>query len=263
MDVYDLRSTILGKAKHEGASLAGIASVDWLRKSPSHVFYAQSDDYTGVGTPKDVDPTFDPPAWPSAASSCLVVAIEHPYSAPELDWWDGRGTPGNRLLIALMKTMRPWLREELGIESYPSKYYIHHGGVLTKDAAVQAGLGCIGRNNLFVSPEFGPRLRLRALFLETELPPTGPTDFDPCVECPAPCLKVCPSAALPAETDIPPGLEAMPLPSRDGSYDRERCNVQMERNMAEAEAVAVDDELVIKYCRRCEFACPVGARNSR
>lgn len=165
------------------------------------------------------------PAWPSSASSCLVAAIEHPSSAPELDWWDGKGTPDNRLLIELMKTMRPWLRAELGVENHPSQYSIHHGGMLLKDAAVQAGLGCLGRNNLFVSPEFGgPRMRLRALFLEAELPPTGPADVDPCLDCQAPCLHVCPSGALPAEVCFPDELQSLPLPSMDGSYDRQRCN---------------------------------------
>jgi hypothetical protein len=27
-----------------------------------------------------------------------------------------------------------------------------------------AGLGCIGKNNLFLTPDFGPEVRLRALF---------------------------------------------------------------------------------------------------
>lgn len=35
-------------------------------------------------------------------------------------------------------------------------------------------------NNLVITPEFGPRTRLGALFLEVELEPTGPIDFNPC-----------------------------------------------------------------------------------
>jgi epoxyqueuosine reductase len=260
MDTYELRAAILDKARQEGASLAGIAAVEPLRSSPSHQVFPRLGDYGGVGTPPDVDPADELPAWPSGASSCLVAAIEHPSTAPELDWWDGRGTPGNRLLIELMKTMRPWLREELGIESHPSRYYIHHGGIFLKDAGVLAGLGCLGRNNLFVSPELGPRIRLRGLFLEAELPPTGPIEYDPCHDCHAPCLQVCPSEALPAEVEFPQDLQSLPLPARDGSYDRQRCNQQMERDMARAEAEG--SQAVIKYCRRCEFACPVGKQAS-
>lgn len=258
MDRYALRSAILDKARQEGASLAGIASVEELRSSPSHMVFPRLDSYSGVGTPPGTDPAADLPAWPAAAGSCLVAAIEHPSSAPELDWWDGKGTPGNRLLIELMKTLRPWLREELGVESHPSRYYIHQGGVFLKDAAVLAGLGCVGRNNLFLSPELGPRLRLRALFLDAALPPTGPVDFDPCRDCQAPCLQVCPSKALPGEARFPEEVQSMPLPARDGSYNRQRCNEQMERDMARAEDEAGGGRSVIKYCRRCEFACPVG-----
>jgi epoxyqueuosine reductase len=59
-------------------------------------------------------------------------------------------------------------------------YFIETGGIYLKDTAVLAGLGCIGKNNMLVTPELGPKVRLRALLLEEDLTPTGPIDFDPC-----------------------------------------------------------------------------------
>jgi len=49
-----------------------------------------------------------------------------------------------------------------------------------KDAAVLAGLGCIGKNNLLLTPEYGSRVRLRAFTIDLVLPSTGPLPFDPC-----------------------------------------------------------------------------------
>jgi epoxyqueuosine reductase len=49
---------------------------------------------------------------------------------------------------------------------------------------------------------------------------------------------------------------ATALPGRDGAYDRERCNVRMEKDIAKSTAGGIPEP--IRYCRRCEFACPVG-----
>ena len=32
-------------------------------------------------------------SWPEDAKSALVVAFSHPENKPELDWWDGKGSP--------------------------------------------------------------------------------------------------------------------------------------------------------------------------
>ena len=50
-----------------------------------------------------------------------------------------------------------------------------------------AGLGCIGNNNLVVTPEYGPRIRWRALLLDRSANATGPVDYHPCDGCPQPC----------------------------------------------------------------------------
>jgi epoxyqueuosine reductase len=70
------------------------------------------------------------------------------------------------------------------------------GGIFLKDAAVLVGLGCIGRNNLLLTPELGSKVRLLAMLLEAELAPTGPIDFYPCEGCEEFCRKACPQNAF-------------------------------------------------------------------
>ena len=151
---------IVEKAKELGACLAGIADVSELRRSPSHVIYSKLDSFRGIGTrePKGIAPGEF--VWPQGARSIIVLAVPHPSYKPELDWWmEGcqGGTPGNQMLISINHGLSKWLEEKKGVETKKLPYYIEQGGVFLKDAAAMAGLGCIGKNNLFLTPDFGPR----------------------------------------------------------------------------------------------------------
>jgi epoxyqueuosine reductase len=129
-----------------------------------------------------------------------------------LDWWDGlEGTPGNRILIQINNELSHWVEEKLDIKTHKLPYHVEKGGIFLKDSAVMAGLGCMGKNNLLVTPEFGPRIRLRAMVLEAEVEPTGPVQFDPCDGCKEPCRHACPQKARlqgTVQTRLPPkGLQ--------------------------------------------------------
>jgi epoxyqueuosine reductase len=196
-----------------------------------------------------------------------VLAVPHPSYEPELDWWiEGchDGTPGNQMLISINDGLSRWLKEKKGVKTKKLPYYIEQGGVFLKDAAAMAGLGCIGKNNLFLTPDFGPEIRLRALFTYLELPSTGPLEFDPCKECEMPCRKVCPQDAFASKKYLQGQMGLADLPGRDGVYDRHLCNVQMEVDVAESERTAAEGgekaRRVVRYCRRCELVCPVGKR---
>jgi epoxyqueuosine reductase len=143
-------------------------------------------------------------------------------------------------------SLRQWLKEDLNSNAHLLPYHVEKGGIFLKDAAVLAGLGTIGMNNLLITPEFGPRVRLRALLLDAELEPAGPIDFAPCAGCAIPCRSVCPQKAF-----------------KDGAYSRALCNEQMKRD--EANVVIGEEKQekdlpsrYIRYCRACELACPVG-----
>lgn len=260
----EIGKKITSIALANGASLAGIASVETLRESASHVIYPQMPNFGGIGTVKEGslarEDFFN---WPAAAKSALVIALEHPKKETWLDWWDGRGTPGNRRLMEIIKHTERQIEDETEITTRHLHYYVEKGGVFLKDAAVLAGLGCIGEGNLLVTPEYGPRVRLRALFIEAEIPPTGPIDFDPCADCEQYCRKVCPEKAMHAKASAFEKLEfSGKLPARDGSYDREMCNIRMEKDIAASKPNNTGEQGPVKYCRKCEFVCPVGKKQS-
>lgn len=156
------------------------------------------------------------------------------------------------------------------IQAQPMNYYVEKGGVWLKDAAVEAGLGVIGKNNLLVTPRFGPRVRLRAMYLSADLPSTGPLPWDPCDGCAVPCRAACPQAAF-AETIYDPadyeGLTA--LPGRTGCYSLRSCDRQMADDEAHEQVGPADVpgygpcNSVLAYCRRCELSCPVGKPTGR
>jgi len=61
-----------------------------------------------------------------------------------------------------------------------------------KTAATRAGLGWIGKTALFVSPEFGPAVRLATVFTDLDLPPGEPVVAGQCGACTA-CVDACPA----------------------------------------------------------------------
>ncbi|MGM0453558.1 MAG: epoxyqueuosine reductase [Thermodesulfobacteriota bacterium] len=257
----EIEKQIMDTAIANGADLAGIASMEALKNSASHIIYTQLPDYAGVGTSKDDhgqarEQLFN---WPDTVKSVLVIGLSHPADKPELDWWDGRGTPGNRQLMEIMRLTRQQIESNLNGGTHKLHYYVEKGGVFLKDAAVLAGLGCIGKNNLLLTPSFGPRIRLRALFLDTELEPTGPVGFDPCSGCKVNCRRVCPEGAMKEKAPEFESIKAVAhLPARDGCYNRETCNIKMEKDIAESKKDNSKEPAPVKYCRRCEFVCPVG-----
>ena len=213
-----------------GASLVGVTHVATLLDSPSHRLH---------------------PVKRCARDACsvLVLALAHTEGQPEMDWWDNRQgrTPGNRRLIKINHRLTKWLWEAYAVEAHELPYHAIHRGVYLKDAAVLAGLGVMGKNNLVITPQYGPRVRLRALLLDRPLESTGPLDgFAPCDGCAGVCMQACPWEAL-----------------QGGSYRRERCWQQMEEDETDQIVltppfVGMPPRHVIAYCRRCELACPVG-----
>jgi epoxyqueuosine reductase len=258
-------AAILKKAKELGATLAGFALVDDLRTAPSFTFAPNMPGAgEGVGTrentmgckPGEV-------LWPEGARSMLVIAVEHPADKPEMDWWFGRvDPPGNRILARIVRELSHWIESATPIQTVHLPYHVEKGGTYLKDAAVLAGLGCIGKNNLLVTPEFGPRVRLRALTLDVVVPSTGPSRFDPCLRCNAPCRAACPQQAFAKRIYSSRDYGQGRLPGRIGVFSRPACNLQMEADTAAGVEQPVDGfetpVRVIQYCRACELSCPVG-----
>jgi epoxyqueuosine reductase len=274
----DKSARIIAKAKVLGADIAGIASVSVLRESPSHRILAKyGTKIDGVHSFEGMIQGFNEIKWPANATSALVIGVSHPQDQPELDWTEGSGnTPGNRILQRINRELAEWVDEALGITAHRMPYWVEKGGIYLKDTAVLAGLGCIGRNNLLITPELGPRVRLRGMLLGGELTPTGPVAFDPCAGCAEYCRQACPQNAF-DRIVLPPAEAGMDtLPGREGHFSRARCYVQMDKDVEDSDMIVANEflsgldkpawvtertdqtEKRIRGCRECELACPVG-----
>jgi epoxyqueuosine reductase len=220
---------------------AGIARLDEVLDAPSYHVVPE-----GSFTSSTSDELAEV-EWPPDARSVLVLGLHHPEGEPSLDWWGAGVSPGDRRLMDIVDLLKVWLESEMGIGSFPLPYSAGRGGVFLKDAAALAGLGIIGRSNLLVTPEWGPRIRLRALLLEGDLTPTGRLrGFAPCESCAEFCHLACPRDAYSA-----------------GAYHRPTCIEQINRDVVNKlperlESDGTGPRLVVKYCRACELACPVG-----
>jgi epoxyqueuosine reductase len=114
---------------------------------------------------------------------------------------------------------------------------------------------------MLLTPSYGPRIRLRALFIDADIDPTGPITFDPCADCKVLCRRVCPENAMANKAPIFQLTDFSDrLPGRDGFYNREICNIRMEKDVSECRNSSVVEKSPIKYCRKCEFICPVGKK---
>jgi epoxyqueuosine reductase len=255
------------KAREFGADLAGVANVEDLKRSPSHKICEKIPEFSGVGTVDVENRKQGVVQWPKGARSAIVIGVEHPFDKPELDWWvagdSGENSVGNRLLIKTVSRLSAWLEKQQGIQCFKLPYHIERGGVYLKDGAVLAGLGRIGRNNMLLTPQYGPRLRLRAMLIDAELPSMGMIDFDPCEVCHTPCRASCPQNAFARQIYNMAECGMDHLPGRSGVYSRVRCNQQMnldESNFEEVKNGIINSPgQVVKYCRECELACPVGS----
>ena len=68
-------------------------------------------------------------------------------------------------------------------------------GANRKEAAVRAGLGSIGKNNLVCNPEYGGWVAYQSIMTDVPMEPDSPFEKDLCGECSL-CMKACPTGAL-------------------------------------------------------------------
>lgn len=213
-----------------GASLAGATPVAPLLASPAQRLFPLNRQVFKVRT-------------------VVVLALEHAEGQPEMDWWDNRAgrTPGNRQLAKINRRLANWLQGTYSAQTCDLPYNVGGGGIFLKDAAVLAGLGVVGKNNLLITPQFGPRVRLRASLLNLPVQSQRALDdFAPCDTCDRPCWQACPQKAF-----------------EEGFYSRKRCLGQMQKDetnpiIRPSPIDGMPITIRIVYCRQCELHCPVG-----
>ena len=114
-----------------------------------------------------------------------------------------------------------------------------------KMAATRAGLGWIGKTDLFVSEKFGPRLRL-ATVLTDRLPAKAgiPVDESRCGDCVL-CVESCPA-------DAANGKSWKAGVDRDEFFNAHRCRDYCRK----VSKNRLDED--ISLCGLCVAVCPVG-----
>jgi epoxyqueuosine reductase QueG len=116
-----------------------------------------------------------------------------PLPYKEMPGWnlEKRSQASFKLLRSFLTT--PGVRERVNALLWDRLSYRH--------LAVEAGLGELGLNNLLLTPEHGPLVRLIALVTDAELQPGSPIESYLCQpeRCGYACVRACPVGALPRE----------------------------------------------------------------
>ncbi len=141
------------------------------------------------------------------------------------------------------------------------------GEVDHRRAAVAAGLGVYGRNNLLLTERHGPRVRLASVVTTASLRPGRPLKKDLCADC-GECAKACPANALakPGSTDkracgrtvFQYGLRGLMRFAREWvqSDDAAKARLIMGRGVRELWQNFMTG--MYYTCFVCQAVCPVG-----
>ncbi len=138
------------------------------------------------------------------------------------------------------------IKPTVPISEIDSKY----SGTLRTDishkmVATRAGLGWIGKSDLFISKVYGPRLRLVSILLKPPLvPKSKPIDKSRCGTCNI-CVDICPANAATGK------LWNINV-DRDQFFDPWKCRNQC------AEFGRSKLGMDARICGMCVAACPVG-----
>jgi len=132
--------------------------------------------------------------------------------------------------------------EKQGFKARPLMFMDSWKVILLKDAAVKAGLGILGKSNLLATPQYGPRVRLTAIFTDAEIEPDKELSEDLCSNCNL-CIKACPTGAL-----------------SENGFERDKCIAEFEPNKEMLKLQRKMVKYVTNYtrlqCRICMNVAP-------
>lgn len=196
---------------------------------------------------------------------CIVIGkrlddkiIDSIVSGPNIDYYDLYNEThlklvevANQISDELQRHHIPCLpiKPTISEEEIDDKYY----ETLTCDfshkmAATRAGLGWIGKTDLFISEKFGPRLRLVSILVDHPLNCSkAPIDESRCGKCNM-CVRECPALAATGQ------LWNINI-KRDEFFDafkcRKKCRELSHKNLKKD----------VSLCGICIAVCPVGKKS--
>ncbi|RJP44962.1 MAG: epoxyqueuosine reductase [Desulfobacteraceae bacterium] len=248
-------------------------------------------DLVGIAGAQDLILAYPPrpaTALMPSARSVIVMAVAHSLGAvcsPDIMLWTRNKMQTSRLLDETAEKMGRMLEREgflsLPISAdKPVEIFKHDpetgkrfrqtrtlGFLSFKHAAVSCGMGEIGKNNLLLTPEFGPHQRLCAIITEAELAPDPRQAFHLCTRCNK-CIDACPSGALTKDGyDVDPcfvywslGFKRLPpagLREWPGYIRMIRRHLKQRDFLVESGQIYITD---VDFCIECMRACPVGEK---
>jgi epoxyqueuosine reductase QueG len=142
-----------------------------------------------------------------------------------------------------------------------------YGEVNQKCAATAAGLGNIGISRLFLSPEFGPFVRMGSILATVDLKPDEPLKEEVCTRC-LECVRRCPAGALGEDGSLDLGkcmkvslLYGLPGVVRFGMKARGLDKEELKAHIGSPVLWELWQNLLIgnfNNCFECINACPIG-----
>ncbi|OLS12611.1 MAG: hypothetical protein RBG13Loki_3783 [Promethearchaeota archaeon CR_4] len=183
---------------------------------------------------KQLSPHNRPEKFLTAIHTIVVVGI-HLYDLVLDAWSQPPGAwKGYQFADQILEGICYRVKDFLGERNYAS-VVVPYDGLFLKDAAAVAGIGPIGKNNLLLTPRFGPQVRLRAIVTAAPLACGTPvTSSEFCLGCQR-CIDACPAGAFP-----------------EGRYDRVTCETYQLHHLIKISAYSTI------WCNFCIESCPVG-----
>ena len=199
-------------------------------------------DVIGFADPENIEPIYlaenQPKSIFPGVKTVIIVGM-HLYDLV-LDAWS-YGEEKNiqfadSVVVILCNRIKKFLREK----GFTSKTVSYGPGLYLKEWGALAGIGPIGKNNLLLTKDFGPQVRLRAILTDAPLSCGTPIkESSYCTNCTL-CIEACPAGAL-----------------EDGKYNKIMCN-----NYALKHLKFLSNNSVI-WCNECIESCPVGDKRKK
>ncbi len=267
-----------------------VAQIELNAKSIKKLIQAEGIDLVGIADAQNLllaNPPRSATTVMPSAKSVIVMAVAHSLGAvyaPDILVWTRNKMQTSRLLDQTAEKVGRLLERE-GYLSTPvsadkpvaifKSGYEYKGKKLPhtrflahlslKHAAVSAGLGELGRNNLLLTPQFGPHQRLCAIITEAPLESDLPFEGKLCTDCKA-CEKACPSSALkdgkyytdPCYAFWSKGLKQV-FPERLRDWTK-YLRMLWQNNKTRDVFIEMSQGFItdVDYCIECMKACPIG-----
>jgi ferredoxin len=262
-------------------------------------------DLLGVAAVASLEATLPPDLRPSTLSGAMqsvLVGVRRSYRGlvwarhvPTKHFWAGRvlkefeeqlgdlaaAIEGSGAAALLVPAMGMDYELRTPVDLTPAG----QGTYFARVAAVQAGLGNLGLNNMLLTPEFGPRCFVGAVLTELPLEPDLPLDAELCLglEACGRCAAICPEQAIPlrapqgaplsevrrldavacARSSQPygPATMARHLTAALDSANAQEC-WRLVKGLTTGELwqqVTMHKDGAFTACQACAEVCPVGA----